>query len=270
MNILLSGATGFVGRNFIKYAVRKGHKVYAMAKKKQTSIKNVTWLIGSLKKKHKEFKKCDVLIHLAAAGVNKKIPFKKLFQINVIDSGKLFMNVARSGCTNWVVIGSSSEYGKSLQHGKPISAISNRVPCDNYGKSKSIFSDYVKILTKIFKAKCRVLRLFPVYGLDENKKRLFASLNNAIINKKNFIVKNPNEIRDFSNINDIVKKILKSIYFSKTDKNFEQRHLASGKALKVIDFVRFFCKKKKYNGKIICLKNTKMHFHHISDKKSIW
>ena len=241
-----------------------------MARKKQKRIKNVTWLVGSLKKKHKEFKKCDVVIHLAAAGVNKKMSFRKLFQINVIDSGKFFMNLAKSGCINWVVIGSSSEYGRHLQYGKPLSAISDRAPCDNYGKTKSIFSDYVKILAKIFNAKCRVLRLFPVYGLDENKKKLFASLNNAIIKKKNFIVKNPYEIRDFSHINDVVKKILKSIYFNKMDKNFKQWHLASGKALKVIDFVRVFCKKKRYNNKIICLKNRKKLFHHISDKKSIW
>ena len=43
-------------------------------------MQNVKWIIGSLDKNSKEFKKCEVLIHFASAGVaNRNLPFKKAF-----------------------------------------------------------------------------------------------------------------------------------------------------------------------------------------------
>ena len=45
MNILLSGATGFFGKNFIELAISKGHKIYAITRTKQKKIK---MLNGSL------------------------------------------------------------------------------------------------------------------------------------------------------------------------------------------------------------------------------
>jgi nucleoside-diphosphate-sugar epimerase len=272
MNILVSGASGFFGNNFITFASKKRHNIYAISRYKQKKIKNVKWIIGHLDKNYKEFKKCEVLIHFAAAGVdNRNLSYKKAFETNVIKSSKFLINAAKSGCLRWVIIGSSSEYGKTLKLGKPININSPRLPVCNYGKTKSVFSDLVKILSKIFESKCLVMRTFPVYGLNENKKRLVPSLLQAIKDKKNFTINNSMEIRDFSNINDIVKKILKAARFSKKiNKSCEEWHLASGKALKVGDFVKSMCINKNYKQKLIYKKKKLNLFHHISDKKSIW
>ena len=272
MNILVSGASGFLGNNFISFASKKGHNIYAISRYKQKKIKNVKWITGSLDKNHKQFKRCEVLIHFAAAGVdNRNLPYKKAFETNVIKSSKFLINAAKSGCLKWVIIGSSSEYGKTLKLGKPINVNSPRLPICNYGKTKSVFSDLVKILSRIFKSQCLIMRTFPVYGLNENKKRLVPSLLKAIKEKKNFTINNPMEIRDFSNINDIVKKILNAARFSKKINNFcEEWHLASGKALKISDFVRNICNDKNYKQKLIYKKKKLDLFHHISDKKSIW
>ena len=79
------------------------------------------------------------------------------------------------------------------------------------------------------------------------------------------------EKRDFSDINTIVKKILRATYFPKKDKiKGEEWHLASGKAVKVSDFVKKICISNNYKQKIILKKNRHKEFHHISDKKSIW
>ena len=272
MNILVSGASGFFGRNFINYAIKKGHFIYAMSRYKQKKIKNVKWITGSLDKYHEEFQKCEVLIHFASAGVaNRNLPYKKAYETNIIKSSKFLINAAKARCLKWIIIGSSSEYGDTLKLGRPINIKSSRLPVCNYGKTKSEFSDIVKILSKNFNARCRVLRAFPVFGLNENKKRLIPSLLRAIKEKKNFIVKNPMEIRDFSNIDDIVKKVLKAIHFSKKiNKPYEVWHLASGKPTKVDEFVKNFCKKYNYKQKLIYKKNQLSLFHHISDKKSIW
>ena len=272
MNILLSGATGFFGKNFIELATSKGHQIYAITRTKQKKIKNVKWIIGGLDKDSKEFKKCNVLVHLASAGVlNRNLPFKKAFETNVVKSGKFLINAAKAGCVKWIIIGSSSEYGKTLHMAKPVNVKSKRLPVCNYGKSKSVFSDLVVVLSKILKSEYRILRAFPVYGKYENNKRLFPSLLKAIKKKKDFIINNPMEIRDFSDIEDIVKKILRATNFPKKNKiKGEQWHLASGNAVKISDFVKKICIRNDYKQKIILKKNRHKNFHHISDKKSIW
>lgn len=272
MNILVSGASGFFGNNFIRYASKKGHHLYAISRYKQKKIKNVKWLTGPLDKDHEEFKKCEVLIHFASAGVaNRNLPYKKALDTNVIKSSKFLINASKAGCLKWIIIGSSSEYGDTLKLGKPVNINSPRLPVCNYGKTKSEFSDLVKILSKNLNARCRVMRTFPVFGLNENKKRLVPSLLKAIKEKKNFTINNPMEIRDFSRIDDIVKKILKAVSFpKKIHKSYEVWHLASGKAVKVSEFVKYMCKRNKYKIKIIYKKNKLSLFHHVSDKKSIW
>jgi len=272
MNILVSGASGFIGGNFINYASKEGHCIYAISRSKQKKIKNVKWIIGSLDKNYKEFKKCEVLIHFAAAGVlNRNLPYKKAFETNIMKSSKFLMNAAKSGCLKWIIIGSSSEYGETLKLEKPININSPRLPVCNYGKTKSEFSDLVKILSKSLNARCRVLRTFPVFGKNENKKRLVPSLLKAIKEEKNFIIQNPMAILDYSNIDDIVKKILRAVNFpKKINKSYEVWHLASGKAVKISEFLKKLCKKNNYKKKLIYKKNQFNLYHHISDKKSIW
>lgn len=272
MNILVSGASGFFGKNFISLASKKGHYIYAISRYRQKKIKNVKWIIGNLDKNFKEFKKCEVLIHFASVGVNNRnLPYKKAFRINVTKSSKLLTNAAKAGCLKWIIIGSSSEYGKILKLGKPVNVKSKRLPVCNYGKTKSIFSDVAKTLTKKFKSQCRIMRTFPVFGPSENSNRLVPSLLKAIREQKNFTINNPFEKRDFSNVNVIVKKILKATNFSKKNNSFcDEWHLASGKSVKVADFVKNLCKINNYKEKLIFKKNNSDMFHHISDKKSIW
>ena len=187
MNILISGASGFFGKNFINFATKKGHNIYAISRYKQKQIKNVKWIVGSFDKNYQEFKKCEVLIHFASAGVdNRNLPYKKAFNINVIKSSKFLINAAKAGCLKWIIIGSSSEYGKILKLGKPINVKSKRFPICNYGKTKSKFTNMAKIISKKFKSQCRIMRTFPVYGLEENNKRLVPSLLKAIKEKKKF------------------------------------------------------------------------------------
>ena len=51
MNLFITGSNGYIGRNFIKKAAKKGIKILEFTKKKKNKkIKNVTWLVGSIDK----------------------------------------------------------------------------------------------------------------------------------------------------------------------------------------------------------------------------
>ena len=85
MNIFLTGGTGFIGSCFLKLALKSGHFVYAVSRKKQKrKHKKLKWLYGKIDKNWKnDLQKSDILVHFASAGVNNKsISYKKAFKFN--------------------------------------------------------------------------------------------------------------------------------------------------------------------------------------------
>ena len=103
MKIFLTGANGYIGRNFLKRAAIKGHKIYAVTRKKNNKkIKNVSWLVGPIDKKWKELEKANVLLHLATVGGYEKFPkFKQCYEFNVIKSTNLILNALEANCKNY-------------------------------------------------------------------------------------------------------------------------------------------------------------------------
>ena len=169
MKIFLTGGTGFIGQNFRNLAAKKGNFLYVVSrKKKMTTQKNVKWLFGDISDDwSKELSKSDLLVHFAAAGVNQKNK-KEIFKKNIFKSIKLLKNSIKNNCKKWLIISTSSEYGFRVN--KTIfSKNSNRLPSDDYGLSKAIFSDQCIKLAKQFRCKTRIMRIFPVYGKGENK-----------------------------------------------------------------------------------------------------
>ena len=74
MKIFLTGGSGFIGKKFIKEALKAGHTIYAVTRKQRKKKRNLTWLKGGVDKDWSRYlKKSKVLVHMAAAGVNKNI-----------------------------------------------------------------------------------------------------------------------------------------------------------------------------------------------------
>ena len=275
MNIFLTGATGFIGKNFLEAALKEGHFIFAPTrKKKNKKIKNLKWLKGSFEKNwKKELKMSDVLVHAAAAGVNdKKMSFKKIFKVNIFMSLNLLYNAIESNCSNWLIIGSSSEYGETSKEKKKLSKFSKTLPISAYARSKKILSDLSIGLSKKFDCKCRIMRLFPVYGPGEKKHRLWPSLVRVAKSGKNFYVKNPFEKRDFSHINSVSNILLNATNFKKKGGKFPQIwHVSENKPLSVKAFTTKIWKQYKAKGKLYFKsKKSNNHQSHISDKNSIW
>ena len=54
MKIFLTGATGFVGKNFLVEALKNGHTIYAPSRKNKKNKKNLYWLKAHLIKTGKK------------------------------------------------------------------------------------------------------------------------------------------------------------------------------------------------------------------------
>ena len=274
MYIFLTGGSGFIGKNFIYKAIKKGYKIFALSRKKIKNKKNLYWIKGNLDQDWSKYlKKSDFLVHLAAAGVNKKeITEKEALDANVYRPYKLLLNSINSGCNKWIIVGTASEYGKSALLKKTLNIKTREIPENNYEISKYLFTKLTLNLAKSHKIKCRIMRLFNVYGKGEERSRLWPSLNNALKLKKNFKMTTGNQIRDFIEVEHAVDILLDSLNFKKRNKSFPQIwHVASGNPKSVKNFAKSYWEEKKGKGKIffgkLKLKNYK---NYISDKKSIW
>ena len=273
MKIFLTGGSGFVGRKFIKEALKAGHVIYAITRKNKKKKKNLIWLKGDLDKDWSRYlKKSKVLVHMAAAGVNKHIDLEEAINVNILKPHKLLINAINSKCFNWIIIGSASEYGKQAKLKKPLSNKTKEFPETNYEVTKNLFTKLSISLSKKYKTKCRIMRLFNVYGEGENKKRLWPSMKIAAKLNKDFKMSDGKEIRDFISVDEVAKTILNAMNFKIKNKSFPQIwHIASGKPISVKSFAIKNWKKCKAKGRILFGKiKTKSKKNYISDKKSIW
>ena len=105
MKLFITGSNGYIARNFIKKAIKRNHKIFAVTRKKNNKkIKNIKWLVGSIDKKWKDLYKADIVIHFATVGAYDKYTnfsetidfkiFKSLALMNkdvsIINSSNLF------------------------------------------------------------------------------------------------------------------------------------------------------------------------------------
>ena len=247
MKIFLTGGSGFVGRKFIKEALKAGHVIYAITRKNKKKKKNLIWLKGDLDKDWSRYlKKSKVLVHMAAAGVNKHIDLEEAINANVLKPHKLLINAINSKCFNWIIIGSASEYGKQAKLKKPFNNKTKELPETNYEVTKNLFTKLSISLSKKYKTKCRIMRLFNVYGKGEERSRLWPSLNKALKLKKNFKMTAGNQIRDFIKVEHAVDILLDSLNFKKCNKSFPQIwHVASGNPKSVKNFAKSYWEEKK-------------------------
>lgn len=224
MKLFITGANGYIGRNFIKYAVKQNIKIFAVtSKKKNKKISNVKWLVGEIDKDWKELKKADILIHFATVGAYDK--FTKLsdtFEFNVIKSINLIFNAFNNGCNKWLIISTNKEK-KIVRLIKSKSKLNkNKInePHFNYALTKYVFSRLAMTLSLIFNAKCRVIKLFHVYGNDENKKRLWPLLMSHSKKNINLNMTSGQQTYDFNHIDDVVRTLFECTNFKKKIKYF--------------------------------------------------
>tara|TARA_B100001250_G_scaffold414415_1_gene452641 strand:+ start:2148 stop:2999 length:852 start_codon:yes stop_codon:yes gene_type:complete len=275
MKIFVTGSNGYIGRNFIKFAAKKNVKIFAVTrKKKNVKIKNVKWLVGKIDKKWSELNKADILVHFATVGAYDKFSnLEKTFNFNVVRSLKLLFNASLSNCRKWLIISTNKE--KKIQRlliDKKNLNNSVLEPHFNYALTKFTFSKLSKILSIILNSKCRIIKLFHVYGGDENKKRLWPLLMYHSKNNLNLNMTSGHQVYDFSHIDNVVKSIFETLNFRKKNKVFPQEwDLASGKGMSVREFAKKIWKKNNSKAKIFFskIKNFDKE-NYLSDKKKLW
>jgi len=217
--ILITGASGFIGANLVRYFY-KDSDVFALVRKNSNlwRIKNILPEIELRKVNLLEEKKLnsviaairpDVVIHSAVYG---SYPFqrdeKKILQVNLSGTVNLLNACKKTGFEVFINTGSSSEYGIKNEPMKETDLIE---PMDGYGVSKAAVTLFCQSKAKKEKLPVLTLRLFSHYGNYEEGTRLIPSVVLSCLKGKNPEVSSAASVRDFIYIKDVMEAYKKAI-----------------------------------------------------------
>jgi len=219
-NILVTGATGFVGANLVRRLIKNKNKIHIILRKTSD-----TWRINDVKEKlniyyadlnnNKELNKViqrikpNIIYHLATYG---SYPFHrenslKILETNILGTYNLLNACIDYGFNAFINIGSSSEYGVKSN---PMSENDLLEPNSYYGVAKASQTLLCQSLAKNNNLPIVNLRLFSPYGPYEEPTRLIPILINSCLIGKDLNLVSKKTVRDFNFIDDIVDAFLKT------------------------------------------------------------
>ena len=250
MNVLVTGATGFIGRNLLKVMYRKNWNAYVLRSDyddiRMLPEESLDHVISSHDAFEGNFKTIvgkslpdfDVVIHLAASGVVSNADFDQLVSGNIVYTSRVLQFSRRINSKRFIHVGSCSEYAPSekeefITESHPIA------PTSMYGATKAAASALVSSFSRIHGFSAIIVRPFNVFGVWESPRRLVPQIINGILGNSQVNLSKGTQLRDFIFVEDVATAIIE-IAQSEEDL-YGAYNLCTGKATSVRRFVETIC-----------------------------
>jgi GDP-L-fucose synthase len=235
--LLLTGASGFIGRNVLPILREKGYDVIAPVRGE------LDLLDSDAVRRYLRAGRFDAVFHLAnPTGHNPLDVPEELFERSI----RVFMALAT--CPDFygrmIYIGSGAEYGKH----RPLvkvreDSFGEELPKDAYGLSRYVMSELTKGYSNIIN-----LRVFACYGPGDPKHKLVPSVIEQALNS-NTIELRQECFFDYLYVTDIADVL---IYFIENNNRYKDYNVCSGKRIKITTIAEEVCRQMGVNATIKC------------------
>ena len=245
--VLITGASGFIGRFAIDSLLNKGYEVFAVYTNKiDHSIfpSKVNWLNCDLLNSYKTAELLSLvkpthLLHLAWYTAHGKFWNAQENLDWVSASINLIKNFASNGGHRIVISGSCAEYDWDRQ----VENYSENEKTVNYsslyGACKSSLNSVLKAFSKSVGISSAWGRIFYLLGPYENPNRLVPSVICSLLRNQKVKCSHGNQIRDFLYVQDVAEA-----FVSLLDSSVEGSvNIASGEGIKIKDIIMNIAKK---------------------------
>ena len=258
-NILIIGGTGFIGYHLAKKCLQKNFTVTSVSKnppKKLRFLKKVKYIIcdinnGKISKKIDN--NFDYIVNLG--GYVDHANKRETYRSHYLGLKKITKIFIKKKVKKFIQIGSSMEYGRVQS---PQKENIKCYPESIYGISKLLSTEHLINLYKKKKFPVVILRLYQVYGPNQDKNRLIPIIIDSCKNNKSFPCSSGVQFRDFLFIDDLIDAVLRCL-----DRKVEGKiiNIGSGKIIqvkKIINQIVKFYKAGKPLFGSIKLRNEEM------------
>lgn len=245
MKVVVTGASGFVGRHVVARLLEQGHTVVASSRD-MARAKDMAWF------NQVEFIPCDLhgdfhrllevdsdaLIHLAWPGLP---DYKGFFHVSRnLPADLTFLQAAvDAGVGRLIVAGTCLEYG--MQFG-PLSEDLETRPTTPYGLAKDALRKALQLLEKEKAFTLQWMRLFYMYGEGQNPKSLLGQLNTAIDEGRPvFDMSKGDQLRDYLPVTDVAANFVRVL---QSPRCHGVINCCSGHPISVVDLVTQRCRAK--------------------------
>jgi nucleoside-diphosphate-sugar epimerase len=206
--VLVTGASGFIGRHTISRLIARGFVVHALAKSENppSDLPDCYWhqvdlldpiattaIIQTLRPSH--------LLHLAWYAVPGKY-WSSIENLRWVQASlALVQQFQIVGGQRVVVAGSCAEY--DWQHGYCSELLTPRQPNTLYGTCKNSLQEILQVYSKVSELSLAWGRIFMLYGSHESPTRLVASIINSLLHGQEARCSHGQQIRDFMYVEDV-------------------------------------------------------------------
>ncbi len=247
MRVIVTGATGFIGRHLVRKLLQNRHQVIAVTRdlkraKEFEWFDEVDFIQADLHLNYgpviERLDGVDVLIHLAWPGLPNYQGTFHIFQNLTSDLAFLKASI-ESGLSHLVVAGTCLEYG--LQSGALSEDMDTR-PITPYGFAKDSLRKALEFFQREQNFTLQWMRLFYMYGEGQSPKSLLSQLDTAIDEKRqSFDMSIGTQLRDYLPIESIAEGICIAMENSMIDGVI---NCSSGSPISVLDLVRRRCQER--------------------------
>lgn len=233
--ILVTGATGFVGKNFIKYLLKKeqGVKIITLNRNLEKAEKifredNVINLDLNEEGVYRKINKMkpNIIIHLASylTSLRSKEVLEELIKVNIEFPTKLLNIFEANQIEYFFNFGTFAEYVKGTEK------IENAYL---YSATKSAFKSILDFYSNILNFKYFNLIPYSIYGRQDNQKKVIDYIIDSIFSSSKIDMSLGEQVLDFIHIDDICEYIYKILKNRDKIPNKENLFLGTGKGTSI-------------------------------------